>query len=394
MNGIKIFNHDSSFVGQVGHNDDVVFFNNSKIVDAIASGLAVEGSGTSFPTPQSNPPRPRVGQLYWFAGSGNLGASLAVYHGGAGTDYPGVANSEGWYRVGRYELPNNVVLTDGSRPFTGPQVGVNATNDDHLVTLGQVKAYLSGFKVTNVKCVISAANINLSGIPSPSESDGVSLQSDDYVLVWNQTNNPQQNGIYVVKTGAWQRRQEFDTWDELLSVLVIVQEGSAYNDTVWISTIAPGGTLGTDPVTFTIFPTGATYNAENIGNVPSGITYGNIYARKTGNNTFQFRRLAGSNTIIVDQNGDVVYLIVNNTEIRKIAGYLMTADVGPLVAGQAYEINHLYGNPHLIVQFRDKTTGEYLEFDYSTTSSKIFVYPIRNEPADKYEAVIYGTPTA
>lgn len=78
--------------------------------------------------------------------------------------------------------------------------------------------------------------------------DGVTLATDDLVLVKNQS-APEQNGIYVVGASP-ARSAQFDTYDEHAGTLIAVQEGTANADTLWLSTSNVGGTLDTTAIAF------------------------------------------------------------------------------------------------------------------------------------------------
>jgi concanavalin A-like lectin/glucanase superfamily protein len=79
--------------------------------------------------------------------------------------------------------------------------------------------------------------------------DGVVLATGDLVLVRAQ-NAAAENGIYTVPaSGAASRSSAFDTYAELLSSLIVVEEG-ATNSNVWINTNNAGGTLGATAITF------------------------------------------------------------------------------------------------------------------------------------------------
>lgn len=112
------------------------------------------------------------------------------------------------------------------------------------------KGYVDG--LDNGKTSVKAAatgNITLSGTQT---IDGISCVAGDRVLVPNQT-IASQNGLYTVASGAWTRPADADTWDELVSAYVFVEQGTSYGDTGWLCTIDPGGTLGTTDITWTAF---------------------------------------------------------------------------------------------------------------------------------------------
>ena len=104
----------------------------------------------------------------------------------------------------------------------------------------------------------TTANITLSGTQTV---DGVVLAATDRVLVKNQT-APAENGLYLCAAGAWTRTTDADTWDELRSAFVFIEQGSVYADTGWTCTINAGGTLGTTAVTWSQFSSAGSYTAS------------------------------------------------------------------------------------------------------------------------------------
>jgi Repeat of unknown function (DUF5907) len=109
----------------------------------------------------------------------------------------------------------------------------------------------------------SVANVSVAP-PSnaPSTLDGVSLAAGDRVLLKDQTNQTQ-NGIYVVQivgtgiNGTWARATDQDTWAEVPSAYVWVEEGTVNADTGWVCTANQGGTLGTTNMPWALFASAA-----------------------------------------------------------------------------------------------------------------------------------------
>lgn len=87
--------------------------------------------------------------------------------------------------------------------------------------------------------------------------DGVTLVAGDLVLVKDQSTGAQ-NGIIVVGASP-ARAPEFDTYDEHPGSLIVVQEGTANADTLWLCTSNVGGTLDSTAIAFSSFsaPTSA-----------------------------------------------------------------------------------------------------------------------------------------
>lgn len=96
----------------------------------------------------------------------------------------------------------------------------------------QIDALVSGLSWKQaVKCA-TTANITLSG---PQTIDGVSVTTGDRVLVKDQT-TATENGIYIVKPGAWTRSTDADTGAELVSSTVAVSGGTISQDKQYVCT--------------------------------------------------------------------------------------------------------------------------------------------------------------
>ena len=104
----------------------------------------------------------------------------------------------------------------------------------------------------DAKASVKAAtttNIALSGAQTV---DGVSLVTNDRCLVKDQS-TASANGIYDVKAGAWTRSTDMDTWAEVPSAFVFVEQGTTQADSGWVATADQGGTLGSTNITWTQF---------------------------------------------------------------------------------------------------------------------------------------------
>lgn len=126
--------------------------------------------------------------------------------------------------------------------------------------------------------------------------DGVLLSTDDRVLVKDQT-NPAENGIYLAKTGAWVRTNDADTWGELVSAYVFVEEGTVNKDTGWTSTADSGGSLGTSAIPWVQFAAAGQVTASNVGTGGVG-----LFLQKNGI-VLEFKNIAAaSNKLSVTNN--------------------------------------------------------------------------------------------
>jgi len=114
--------------------------------------------------------------------------------------------------------------------------------------------------------VATTGNVVLSGVQA---IDGVTLVAGDRILVKSQ-DNPAENGIYVVDAGVWPRAEDLDSWEEVPSSFVFVEEGTLNADTGWVCTSDAGGTLGTTDITFVQFSGAGSYSADGQGIELSG----------------------------------------------------------------------------------------------------------------------------
>jgi len=172
-------------------------------------------------------------------------------------------------------------------PSTGAfttATAVNAPSGNYdLTNKLYVDSAIAGISWKQPVLAATTANITLTGAQT---IDTVSVVAGDRVLVKNQTNQAQ-NGIYIVGT-PWTRSEDANTWDELVSALVFVEEGSQ-NGTAWYCYVMQGGTLGTTPVTWSNFSiagsyfagTGLTLSANTFSITNTGVvaaTYGSASA--------------------------------------------------------------------------------------------------------------------
>ena len=133
-----------------------------------------------------------------------------------------------------------------SQKITGlaaPTAGTDAANKDY------VDGVVQGLDPKASVRAATTANITLSNTQT---IDGVVLAVNDRVLVKNQT-TVAQNGIYLVASGAWTRAPDADSWNELISAFVFVEDGTANADNGFVCTANAGGTIGVTDVNFVQF---------------------------------------------------------------------------------------------------------------------------------------------
>lgn len=244
-------------------------------------------------------------------------ATTAFVLGQTGTSAPSMNGSAAIGTSTRFARADHVHPTDTSRaPLASPALTgtptaptpANGTNTTQIATTAFVRATrldqvaapgsdiaLGGYRLTGLgdpqgaqdavtkayvdltvqglepkQSVRAASTANIATLSGAMTIDGVALVAGDRVLVKDQT-TASQNGIYVVTAGAWTRAVDADVWGELISAYVFVESGTTNADMGYLSTVDPGGTLGTSAVTFVQF-TGAGQILAGAGLTKSGNT--------------------------------------------------------------------------------------------------------------------------
>lgn len=170
------------------------------------------------------------------------------------------------------------------------------TSAQDAATKNYVDNAIQGLDTKQSVRAATTANITMSGAQT---IDGIALVVGDRVLVKDQI-PATTNGIWIVQSSTWTRATDADTWTELVSSFVFVEQGTVNADTGWVCTIDPGGTLGTTSITWVQFSSAGSVTGDgttitksgNTLSMKSGVvtagTYGNVtvdtYGRVTGIN--------------------------------------------------------------------------------------------------------------
>jgi hypothetical protein len=145
--------------------------------------------------------------------------------------------------------------------------------------------------------VISLTNVNLSG-GTPKIVDGVSLNTNDRVLVAGQTDGTK-NGLYFVSVagtgsnGTWTRTTDGNTTGEInAGMIVMVTEGTEWADTSWKLVTDDPIIIGTTSLTF-LQNTGNSFSIINV------VGSGNVVANGVST---QVSFISGNNISITGNN--------------------------------------------------------------------------------------------
>ena len=241
-------------------------------------------------------------------------------------------------------------LAMNSKKITGL---AEPTNAQDAATKNYVDMAVQGLDPK--QSVKAASTANIATLSGTMTVDGIALIAGDRILVKDQTTSSQ-NGVYVVAAGAWTRATDTDTWSELISAYLFVEQGTVNAEVGYISTVDAGGTLGSTAVTFAQF-SGAgqvvagngltkTGNALDVG-AGAGIAVAadsvalagqalavhnlatNGLVARTAANTIVARSVATSGTGISVTNGDAVAgnpTLALTVALQTIGGLIPAAD--------------------------------------------------------------------
>jgi len=144
------------------------------------------------------------------------------------------------------------------------------TDTYHAATKNYVDSSIQGLKskqsvvvATNTAFTVVGGNSTVLVLQTPTTAfDGVTLSANNRILVKNQANTVQ-NGLFnYANTTYLIRSPDADTWTELVSAYVFVEQGSSAGKG-FVSNTVSGGTLGTSNVGFVQFNFVPIYTANN-----------------------------------------------------------------------------------------------------------------------------------
>jgi len=207
----------------------------------------------------------------------------------------------------------------------------------------------------------TTADITLSGTQT---IDGIALSIDDRVLVKSQT-APAENGLYLVKSGAWVRTTDANSWEELVSAFTFVEQGTLNGDNGYICTVDAGGTLGTTAVSWTQF-SGAGQITAGAGLTKSG-------------NTLD----VGAGTGITVNANDVA--IDTSVVMRRFA-----ASIGDTTT-TTFTVTHSLGTKDVHVAVFDNSTNAEVFADIAHASTSTVTVAFSAAPTtNQYRVVVIG----
>ena len=172
------------------------------------------------------------------------------------------------------------------------------TQIDTKAATSYVNDAVAGLRTRIIAEAATTANIDLTAdLQNGDTIDGVTLVTGDRVLVKDQSTGSQ-NGLYtVVSSGTASRDTEFDTIAELSGQMVVVNQGTANDNKIFLCTTNNTATLDSDTITFTVITPANVGTVTSVGVADSGsseFTVANSPITSSGNITLAVNSIANT----------------------------------------------------------------------------------------------------
>ena len=202
---------------------------------------------------------------------------------------------------------NNVSVSGGSITGLGdPSVSSEAATKNY------VDQAVAGLRTRVIAEAATTANIDLTAdLQNGDTLDGVTLVTGDRVLVKDQT-DATANGLYiVVASGTASRDPQFDTIAELSGQMIVVNQGTANDNKIFLCTTDSNATIGVSNITY------SQVTPANVGTVTS------VGVADSGSSEFTVANspITSSGTITLEVNA------IDNSKITGL-GTAATLNVG------------------------------------------------------------------
>jgi hypothetical protein len=224
------------------------------------------------------------------------------------------------------QAANNVSISGGA--VTG--LGSPSASSD-AATKNYVDQAVAGLRTRIIAECATTANVNLTnGLEAGDTIDGVTLVAGDRVLVKDQS-TASENGLYLaVSSGAASRDPEHDSIAELSGGMVVVNQGSANDNKIFLCTTDNTGSVGSTSITYTVITPSNSGTVTQIGIADSGageFTVGNTPITSSGNITLAVNSIADTKLGTIGTANKVSLTALNIDGGSDIGADLTTSDL-------------------------------------------------------------------
>ena len=224
------------------------------------------------------------------------------------------------------QAANNVSISGGA--VTG--LGSPSASSD-AATKNYVDQAVAGLRTRTIAECATTENVNLTnGLEAGDAIDGITLVAGDRVLVKDQS-TASENGLYLaVSSGAASRDPEHDSIAELSGGMVVVNQGSANDNKIFLCTTDNTGSVGSTSITYTQVTPQNVGTVTQIGIADSGageFTVGNTPITSSGNITLAVNSIADTKLGTIGTANKVSLTALNIDGGSDIGADLTTSDL-------------------------------------------------------------------
>lgn len=277
-----------------------------------------------------------------------------------------------------------------------PSTGTDAVNKNYVDGLVNGQDWKA-----SVRAATTAAGTLASSFENGDVIDGVTLATNDRILIKNQASGAE-NGIYVVNaTGAPTRATDADASAEVTAnMTVMVEEGTVNADTAWTLSNNGAIVLGTTALTFVQSNAGVSYTADGQGIELSSNQFSIELDGTTLSKSASGLRIgAGAAGAGLTQASGVLAvgqgtgLTVNADDVQIDTAVVVRKYAANIGDGSttAIVVTHNLGTRDVTVSIHDATTFEEVEADVVKTSTNTITITFATAPASAaYRVVVHG----
>ena len=195
------------------------------------------------------------------AGPTTGSAAAPTFRSLVAADIPSIAHT----KISDFDSGVQTNRVDQLASATNPVTGVTPTADAHFATKGYVDGVSQGLDIKEaVRVATTQAQTLASDFENGDQIDGITLATNDRILIKDQS-SASENGIYKVNSsGAPTRTDDLAAGDDASSVFVFVDQGTDNADNGFVCTSNKGSAVvGTNNLAFTQFSGAGQITAGN-----------------------------------------------------------------------------------------------------------------------------------